>query len=38
MNNRCAQLCGDLGLDIAGRVVSSIAFLEKVLGQEQISH
>lgn len=37
MSNRCAEPQGDLGLDTAGRVVSSIAFPGKILEQEQIS-
>lgn len=36
-SNRCADTQGDLGLDAAGRIVSSIAFPGKILEQEQIS-
>lgn len=38
MSNRYAEPEGDLGLDTAGCIVSSIAFPGRILEEEQASH
>lgn len=38
MSNRYAEPEGDLGLDIAGCIVSSIAFPGRILEEKQASH